>query len=143
MPEETEQQEPEEAGSEQPENSEGVTEEPASLRTGEGGGSLFGPGIIMLFLAMAIDAIGLTLLLFALDDFFITDIIGIMFIGGWSWFHSGTAQMTQGAAGKVGKAAKAAKRLKWLRPLMFVGELIPYVGAFPCWTILVYFELKS
>lgn len=145
MPEETEQQKP--TGAEEKKKSEEESkkpaEEPASFRTEGGGGGLFGPSIIMLFLAMAIDAIGLALLLFALDDFFITDVIGIIFIGGWSWFRSGTVQMTRGAASKVGKAGKMVKRLKWLRPLMIVGELIPYVGALPCWTILVYFELKS
>ncbi len=123
----------------------GDSEETGEMEDSGGGfGSFFSPeAIIMMPLAITLDLIGLILVLFALDDFFITDIIGIAIIGSWTFFRSQQVQMTQRAQQKIGKAAKQARRLKWLRPLMIVGEFIPYVGALPCWTILVYFELKS
>lgn len=122
---------------EEAENEEGIIESKSF-------GSFFSPeGMIIFPLAVLLDLIGLILVFFALDDFFITDIVGIVMIGGWTYFHSGQVQMTQGAQQKLGKMAKRMRRLKWLRPLMIIGEFIPYVGALPCWTILVYFELKS
>lgn len=115
-------------------------------------GSLFSPeAIIMLPLAIILDLIGIILIFFALDDFFITDIIGIVFIVGWIYFRSGTIKVTKKVEKKVGKIttekagkmAKKIKKLKWLRPLCILAELIPYIGALPSWTILVFFELKS
>ncbi|MDO8639493.1 MAG: hypothetical protein Q7R53_01075 [bacterium] len=101
------------------------------------------PEILMFIPAVLLDIIGLILLIFALDDFFITDIIGIAILGSWTYFRSQTLKVTKGASEKIGKAGKWAKKMKWLRPLLFVGELIPYVGALPCWTLLVFFELKG
>lgn len=124
-----------------PEETQGEAEIAAD---GSGAGILFSPeAIIMFLIAGILDIIGLILLLFALDDFFTTDLIGIFFIGGWIYFRSQTVKVTRGAAARMGKRAKWASRLKWLRPLMVIGELIPYVGAAPCWTALVYFELQS
>lgn len=111
----------------------------------EGGGILvfFGPeGVIMMTVAIALDLVGLILLIFGLDDFFITDILGIFFIGGWILFRSGTMKVTKKAGAKMAKAAKWAKRVRWLRPLLIFAEFIPYVGALPCWILLVYSELK-
>ena len=44
--------------------------------------------IIMLPFAILIDLIGIVLIFFALDDFWITDIVAFTFIGGWSYFRS-------------------------------------------------------
>ena len=125
-----------------------------------GGTSFFSPeAVAMLPLAILIDAIGIALLCFGSDDFFITDIIGLLFIGGWSYFRSmvkGGTQETEmpTLGGKKGavktakqtqratKVMKWTKRLKWLRPLCVVGEIIPYTGWLPFWTVFVYFELK-
>jgi hypothetical protein len=107
-------------------------------------GSLISPeAVIMLPLAILLDLIGIVLICFALDDFFITDIIGIVFIGGWIYFRSGAIKTTKGAKEKAGKIIKKMKKLKRLRFLCIGAELIPYIGALPSWTILVYFELKS
>lgn len=116
--------------------------------------------IVMLPFAILIDLVGIILVCFALDDFFITDIIALFFIGGWSFFRSQVkgkpqevempsfgeqkraVRQIKKAGKKTTKAAKWAKRLKWLRPLCIVGEIIPYVGWLPLWTVFVYFELK-
>lgn len=53
---------------------------------------VFSPeGIVMLPFAVIIDLIGIILLIFALDDFWITDIIAFTFIGTWSYFRSQVA----------------------------------------------------
>lgn len=126
---------PEKSTENEPEESQPTAEIP--------GANFFSPEIVMFVPAVLLDIIGLILLFFALDDFFITDIIGIIIIGGWTYFRSQTIKVTKGAAGKIGKTGKWAKRMKWLRPLMILGELIPYVGALPCWTLLVFFELQG
>lgn len=138
--EETDEQETEAQESDSQEE----TEETGEMEDTGGLGSFFSPeAIIMMPLAILLDLIGLILVIFALDDFFITDIIGITIIGSWTFFRSQQVQMTQRAQQRIGKAAKQARRLKWLRPLMIIGEFIPYVGVLPCWTVLVYFELKA
>lgn len=116
-------------------------------------GMFFSPeAIIMFSIAISLDSIGVILVCFGLDDFGITDIVGIATIGLWTYMRSQTMKVTRGAAQRITKAtkqakrtiksAKWAKRLKWLRPLLVVGELIPYVGILPCWVVLVYLELK-
>ena len=111
---------------------------------------------IMLPIALIIDAIGIILILFGLDDFFITDIIGLIFIGGWSFMRSqiigkttkieipspGRKAEIKDITNKTTKAAKLGRRLRWLRPLFICLEIIPYSGAFFWWTLLVIFELK-
>jgi hypothetical protein len=119
--------------------------------------------IVMFPLAILLDLIGIILVIFSLDDFFITDIIGFAFIGSWGYFRSQirekeTTIQTAPAeerrelskkikevrkpqkevkvAKKGAKVAKWGRRLKWL-------ELIPYLGWLPFWTVSVYFELKS
>jgi len=106
-------------------------------------GAFLGPeALIMLPVAVVLDLIGIILVCFALDDFWITDIIGIASIGLWTYFRSQTMKVTHKAAARITKVAKWAKRLKWLRPLLIIGEFIPYVGAAPLWIIVVYLELK-
>jgi len=120
-------------------------------------GALLSPeGIIMLSIAFLLDLVGLILFFFAVDDFFTLDLIGLIFIGTWTYFHSqtGKAKVTFGAEkrlrGKYAKrlekvtkeAAKWAKRLKWFKPLAVVVEVIPYFGgAAPSWILVVYLEL--
>lgn len=51
----------------------------------------------------------------------------------------------KGLAKKAGggtEAIKWAKRLKWLKPVMFIIEMIPIVGSLPCWFLAVYYEIK-
>lgn len=100
-------------------------------------------GLIFMPIAILLDLTGIILVCFGLDDFFITDAIGILTIGVWTYFHSQTVKVTSGTAEKLTKLAKTARRLRWLRPLLIILEFIPYVGTFPCWTLLVYFELQT
>lgn len=104
----------------------------------KGIGSLFSPeALVMFFFAGMLDLIGLILLLFALDDFWITDIIGLIFLGGWMFLRSGTITATKGAK-KAG--TKFLKRIGF----SFLGEIIPFFGGIaPCWTLAVYFELRG
>lgn len=129
------------------------------------------PGaVIMLPLAILIDLIGIVLIFFGLDDFWTTDIIAFIFIGSWTYFRSqmkgkepaempsvDSFQTKKGLQKerklkrtakymkpqKADRAMKSAKRMKWLKPLTFLGELVPYLGVLPMWTIMVYFELKD
>ncbi len=117
--------------------------------------------LIMVPVALTLDSIGIILILVALDDFGITDIVGICTIGAWTFFRSKGQEMkvtgsakekTEKAVAKIGekvkkleqkfpKATKWAKRLKWLKPLSMGLEFIPYVGAAPLWTICVFLTL--
>lgn len=102
-------------------------------------GAIFSPeGMMMLLIAAAIDIID-----FFIASVLILDIIGILVIGGWIYFHSQQVKVTRGAAARLGKAAKWARRLKWLRPLLIIIEFIPVVGMLPLWVLLVYFELQQ
>ncbi|MFH0791913.1 MAG: hypothetical protein V1905_01735 [bacterium] len=116
---------------------------------------------VMIPTALLLDCIGFALILVALDDFGIMDIVGICTIGVWTFFRSKGQEMTvsksakektEKAMVKIGekakkleqkfpKATKWAKRLKWLRPLSMGLEFIPYVGAAPLWTICVFLTL--
>ena len=111
---------------------------------GAGQGTLFGPeAVLMLFIAGILDVIGIILVFFFLDDFGVTDIMGIVTISVWILFRSQGIELTKGAGKTVAKVGKWGKRLKWLRPLCIIGEVIPYVGAAPLWLLLVYAELQE
>lgn len=92
------------------------------------GGHTSPEGILMLCAAGIFDGIGLILLCFGVDDFFILDICGAIFFGSWI----GTRE----------RAAGAKKILnKFLVTLGF--ELPPYLGGIsPSWTIFVWRELN-
>lgn len=80
---------------------------------------------------------------------FAPDILGTLLIGGWIFLRSlvkgtrPTLKVTTQASRRINQAIKIAKKLRWLRPLFYLLEFVPVVGAFPWWTILVYFELKT
>lgn len=93
-------------------------------------------GVLMMTIAIILDLVGLMMLILSfvgvgIPFSFILDAIGIIFIGGWVlFFRSGKGVITKGAAKRLG--------------LGTLGELIPFVGdLLPCWTLIVYFELKS
>lgn len=123
-------------------------------------------GIIMLPLAVGLDAIGLVLLILSflgvgIPFSWILDLMGLFTIGLWTYFYSGTMRGTKAGAEIAEKAKEkvkektekaiekkikskfAQKALKRMA-LMLVGELIPFVGdAGPFWTIHVYKTLKE
>jgi hypothetical protein len=84
--------------------------------------------LFMLPLAVVIDLVGIILICFGLDDVGITDAIGAIFIGGWLLIRRGKLEV------KVSK--KDTKTLVRFGKT-FIGELIPYLGALPFWTITV------
>jgi hypothetical protein len=123
--------------------------------------------LVFLPLALLLDLVGIILIIFALDDFFITDIIGFATIGTWSWFRSqiknqgetssiempdreerkNQAQQIKQApkeaeTTKVSKTAKTSRMAKWGKWLKFL-EFVPYLGVLPFWTASVFFELKE
>ena len=123
-------------------------------------GLLSPEGVIFLPLAILLDLIGIILIIFALDDFFILDIIGSTTIGIWIFSKTGvtpsppesTGQKAENIAKKSGEAiekaekiaAKAGKSGRWLRPILCsLGEIVPYLGALPFWTYLVYKTLTD
>jgi len=110
-----------------------------------GGGGLMSPeGFMLMLIAGTIDSIGIILLFFGLDDFWITDFAAYSTIGLWILMRGGGFKKpTATGVEAAEKAAKIAKRLKWFRLAAFIGELIPYVGALPLWTLLVYSELQT
>jgi hypothetical protein len=112
------------------------TEEPLQV------GKLLTPeALVMLFFAVLLDIIGLILLCFALDDFWITDAIGIIGLGGWMLIRTGHVTTTKKAQKQVKKVGKKVLKRLGLATLV---EIIPYVGDIaPCWTLAVYFELKN
>jgi hypothetical protein len=91
--------------------------------------------LIMGLLAVSLDLIGYVLLLTALDDFWLTDIVGVLFIGSWVLIRGGG---TKGLKGK-----KGIPGLKNFGIASLI-EVVPYVGSIsPSWTIMVYKELKN
>lgn len=128
----------EEQSDETDESSEESTEKEVSEIATEKMGNFFSPeAVIMMLLAIILDLTGFIILCFGLDDVGILDVIGLILIGGWMLSRSGQITVTKGAK-KAG--GKIFKRLG----ISFVGELIPYFGnVAPCWTLAVYFQLKS
>lgn len=110
--------------------------------------------LLMYFISGLLDLTGIVLLCFGLDDFGITDIIGLIFIGGWILFRSQNIKAVADLKTTTTKAktaqkkatvkiGKAVKNMKWTRFICVFGELIPYIGALPLWTVLVHGELKN
>jgi len=150
--EEEKEPEPEEEPEEE-ESDESEIEIEKSVKTGF---NLLSPeGVIMMPLAIMLDLVGIILVCFGLDDFGILDIIGIPTIGAWVFFRTGlTPSAPQSTGQKAEKVAKTAEKIEkiaieagksnWLRPVLCgIGEIIPYIGALPFWTYLVYKTLTS
>jgi len=87
--------------------------------------------VIMFPLAIILDLLGYVLLLFALDDFWLMDIVGLLIIGSWVFIRSG------------GKRTTSKKGLKNFGVATVI-EMVPYVGSIsPSWSVMVYKELKN
>lgn len=94
-------------------------------------------GYIVLVWAVLLDLIGV--LIFILEFFgigipisWIFDVIGILTIGIWSWRKTGDLLVTK----------RVARFLK--RPgLAFLGEVIPFIGVLPFWSLYVFIDLKK
>ena len=143
MPETTSQEEFEPTETEEEGEREGE-EETGTVESPEKAGLLSPEGIIMICLALLLDGIGVLLLIVSLvsggaGEYFsyFVDFVGLILIGAWMFSRSGAIRGPKGIK-KI--SAKALKRVG----LAFLGELIPFIGDIvPCWTIAVYYELKS
>ncbi len=119
--------------------------------------ALFTPeGITMFTLAVIVDVLeivfDLTVVGFVVA--LALDIFAYAVIGGWMMVRGSDVKVSEKAAETLKKAtkeqfkkistkqAKWTKRLKWMRPVLPIFELIPFVSIVPCWIVAVYFELK-
>jgi len=116
-------------------------------------------GFVMLIIAIALDVFGILCLVL---DFIagpkigelvsgIPDIAGFIIFGFWSFIKSTQQPPTPKTAKKMKKTAlktasiqAEALKKKYGRWFFasFIGEIIPFVGALPFWTIYVYTALK-
>ncbi len=104
-------------------------------------------GLLFFMIFAMIDFVEVLLLFVLLDDFWILDIIGLIFYIVWQAiyknFYGGSGQMAAGEGAKGRLKAKTAKGLskiftgKWSKFLVpITGEVIPYLGGIlPTWTI--------
>lgn len=93
---------------------------------------------LMLPLAIGIDLVSIILVCFGLDDFGILDIFGTAFIGGWLFFRKGKIPERKGS---FLRRIFTGKMSKFLVPIF--GEIIPYLGVLPFWSLSVYFNLTQ
>jgi hypothetical protein len=132
--------------------------------------NLFSPeAVIMLFLAGLLDIIGIICLILdavlGIGEIFsyIPDTIGIIFFGAWVVFRAATKEAGEEKLKELkGKLAERREEREGVRKkklkkkvakkgmnkglkfgLASLGEIIPFLGALPFWTIYVYSELKS
>lgn len=142
---------------------EGEEETPAEAATRKFA-AIFSPqGLVMFTVAGILDLVGAFLLI--LDIFFgigeilsyIPDVIGILFFGLWLYFRSSGERSLKETTGelkeKVAERRQERKQMvKTARKglsrvarfgLSALGELLPFIGAIPFWTIFVYQELTS
>jgi len=97
----------------------------------------------MLPLAVGLDVVGIILLCLGLDDFGMTDAIGIVFINMWLILRNKKPRNEQGRKGAIDSVRKVftGKTTKFTVPMF--GELIPYLGVLPFWTLSVLFNLSD
>ena len=101
------------------------------------GGITSPEGVLMLLLACFLDGIGIMVLLFGLDDFWILDITGLLLIGTWIFFRTGHVSATA-------TAKKTGKKLLSRIGLGFIIEIIPWFGGLcPSWIIIVWREMSG
>lgn len=98
---------------------------------------------IMIPLALGLDLAGIILVCFGLDDFGMTDMIGIVTIDLWLIIRNKKQKNQQGGKGVINNLRKlfTGDLTKIAAPTF--GELIPYVGALPFWTLSVLFNLTD
>lgn len=111
-------------------------------------GSLLSPEVVMLFWAVILDLAGILFLCLAIDDFGVIDIIGMLTITPWQLFRGSKPtvpeklkQKGKGVFQKVLNFLFQGKLKRFLTPI--AGEVVPYVGGFTWWTLVVWYELTS
>lgn len=129
---------------------------------------LFSPeAILMLFLAGLLDLIGVICLIldlvFGIGEIlsYIPDGIGILFFGAWVFMRSQGEKTKEEVKEEIGeKLDERRKKIKEMKKkakkgvkkgvkrglrfgLATLGEIIPFLGALPFWSIFVFLELKN
>ena len=110
-------------------------------------------GVFMMGLALVVDILEIVLDLTGVGAIvqIAIDIAAFLIIGGWMMSRGSDIKVSKRAAENLKKvtkkqfeaaSAKWAKRLKWMRVVMPIFELIPFVSIVPMWVVGVYFELK-
>jgi len=100
--------------------------------------------IIILPIALFIDVTGILLFCCGLDDFFLLDIVGMVTIGGWLLLKKGDSSTMKGGKKKqINRLKKLLTDKKYRFIITTGGELVPYLGALPFWTITTYFNLSK
>jgi hypothetical protein len=97
----------------------------------------------MLPFALILDLSGIILICFALDDFGITDALGIVFINLWLLLRGRKFVENTGRGGAVNNFKKffTGKQTKFLSGFI---ELVPYLGSIlSLWTLTVIFNLAE
>lgn len=105
---------------------------------------LMTPEIVILIWAIIIDISNIVVVCFGLDDFCLIDIIGMCTISLWSVVRSQTFVTPQKLQSKGQNFVRKLFTGKWgkfLTPI--VGEVIPYVGVGPWWSLAVYYQLTA
>lgn len=99
--------------------------------------------LCMIVLAGALDLTGVVLLLCGIDDFGMTDMIGIAYINTWLIIRGIEPTHKQGKKGMIKnfKSLFTHKQMKFLLPTFT--EIIPYLGALPMWTLSVLCNLDK
>jgi len=97
----------------------------------------------MLPFAILLDIVGVIIFCFYLDDFGITDMIGIAIINSWLILRNKKPRNESGKKGAIQDLRKifTGKQSKFITPVL--GEIIPYLGVLPFWTLSVYFNLTD
>ena len=115
-------------------------------------GEIAAGDFVIFAMAILIDVLGLLCLfldiLFGIGEIFsfILDISGFIIFGLWALAKGESLSIS--SVKKKGKAARAAKKALAKKigkrfAFTFIGELIPFLGALPFWTIFVYSIIKS
>jgi len=108
------------------------------------------PEVIILIVAILLDIFGVICLI--LDIFFgigeipswISDGVGTIFIGGWMWLRSGVMKTSERVKQGTEKGLRKlfrGKYKKFFTPIL--GEVAPFVGGLPFWSLAAYYELTS
>jgi len=107
-------------------------------------------GVAMISIAGILDLVGVICLV--LNIFFgvgeilswISDGVGIIFISGWMLFRSRRVEVPERVKRRTERGLRKLFRGKWKKFLTpILGEVAPLVGAFPFWSLAVYYELTS
>lgn len=105
---------------------------------------LISPEIVILVWAVIIDLVNIIIVFFGLDDFGAVDIFGIVTISLWSFLRTQTVvapPRAQTQAKNFLRKIFTGKWSKFLTPI--IGEVVPYLGVGPFWTLSVYYQLTE